>query len=182
MTSLYKEWKTLIENQTDSSFDEFWKNYSSTEERIYSTILDKALTEKSGNEGSFENAGNVEIKGKFSELAKDFDADPVIFEGFLDGINESLKNGLDIEKIAPSSGISLDIDLEKLYFNMLKAGAKYLYDLPQWDSLFSGEKKSEIQKTYKRSKTLIKDKKTGRNEPCPCGSGKKYKHCCGKGL
>lgn len=24
------------------------------------------------------------------------------------------------------------------------------------------------------------DKKIGRNEPCPCGSGKKYKHCCGK--
>jgi uncharacterized protein YecA (UPF0149 family) len=21
-------------------------------------------------------------------------------------------------------------------------------------------------------------KKTGRNDPCPCGSGKKYKHCC----
>ncbi|WNY99103.1 Protein translocase subunit SecA [Sulfurospirillum sp. 'SP'] len=25
-----------------------------------------------------------------------------------------------------------------------------------------------------------KDKKTARNEPCPCGSGKKYKQCCGK--
>ncbi len=25
-----------------------------------------------------------------------------------------------------------------------------------------------------------KDKKIGRNDPCPCGSGKKYKHCCGK--
>jgi uncharacterized protein YecA (UPF0149 family) len=24
--------------------------------------------------------------------------------------------------------------------------------------------------------------KIGRNEPCPCGSGKKYKHCCGKFL
>lgn len=23
-------------------------------------------------------------------------------------------------------------------------------------------------------------KKVGRNDPCPCGSGKKYKHCCGK--
>jgi len=22
--------------------------------------------------------------------------------------------------------------------------------------------------------------KVGRNEPCPCGSGKKYKKCCGK--
>ncbi|MBR5909010.1 MAG: SEC-C domain-containing protein [Schwartzia sp.] len=21
----------------------------------------------------------------------------------------------------------------------------------------------------------------GRNDPCPCGSGKKYKNCCGKG-
>jgi preprotein translocase subunit SecA len=25
-------------------------------------------------------------------------------------------------------------------------------------------------------------KKTGRNEPCPCGSGKKYKHCCGRNI
>ena len=24
------------------------------------------------------------------------------------------------------------------------------------------------------------DKKVGRNDPCPCGSGKKYKHCCGR--
>ncbi len=26
------------------------------------------------------------------------------------------------------------------------------------------------------------EKKVGRNDPCPCGSGKKYKHCCGKNL
>jgi preprotein translocase subunit SecA len=24
------------------------------------------------------------------------------------------------------------------------------------------------------------DRKVGRNDPCPCGSGKKYKHCHGK--
>jgi SWIM/SEC-C metal-binding protein len=29
-------------------------------------------------------------------------------------------------------------------------------------------------------KTRIAEKKVGRNEPCPCGSGKKYKKCCGK--
>ena len=29
-------------------------------------------------------------------------------------------------------------------------------------------------------KTKIGEKKIGRNEPCPCGSGKKYKKCCGK--
>ena len=30
----------------------------------------------------------------------------------------------------------------------------------------------------KRDTTITKDKKVGRNEPCPCGSGKKYKKCC----
>ena len=29
-------------------------------------------------------------------------------------------------------------------------------------------------------KAKIAEKKVGRNEPCPCGSGKKYKKCCGK--
>jgi len=27
---------------------------------------------------------------------------------------------------------------------------------------------------------VVKKNKVGRNDPCPCGSGKKYKHCCGK--
>jgi preprotein translocase subunit SecA len=30
----------------------------------------------------------------------------------------------------------------------------------------------------KRDTTIVKDRKVGRNEPCPCGSGKKYKKCC----
>ena len=31
-----------------------------------------------------------------------------------------------------------------------------------------------------RSMTVVKGKKVGRNDPCPCGSGKKYKNCCGQ--
>ncbi len=34
--------------------------------------------------------------------------------------------------------------------------------------------------TGKKKPVVKKEKKVGRNEPCPCGSGKKYKHCCGK--
>lgn len=34
---------------------------------------------------------------------------------------------------------------------------------------------TEYSETYRRSEPKI-----GRNDPCPCGSGKKYKHCCGK--
>ena len=31
-----------------------------------------------------------------------------------------------------------------------------------------------------KQKPIINDDKIGRNDPCPCGSGKKYKKCCGK--
>ncbi|UEX89745.1 preprotein translocase subunit SecA [Staphylococcus ratti] len=31
-----------------------------------------------------------------------------------------------------------------------------------------------------KPKPIVKDQEIGRNEPCPCGSGKKYKNCCGK--
>ena len=42
------------------------------------------------------------------------------------------------------------------------------------------QKRKEIEKSYKKTKTVVKEKTVGRNEPCPCGSGKKYKKCCGK--
>jgi preprotein translocase subunit SecA len=32
----------------------------------------------------------------------------------------------------------------------------------------------------KKAKEANQKKKVGRNDPCPCGSGRKYKHCCGK--
>ena len=41
----------------------------------------------------------------------------------------------------------------------------------------------ELKKFYKEQKestTIRKPKKIGRNDPCPCGSGKKYKKCCGR--
>ena len=42
------------------------------------------------------------------------------------------------------------------------------------------EKKKELYVEQKKSGTVVKGPKIGRNDPCPCGSGKKYKHCCGK--
>jgi preprotein translocase subunit SecA len=42
---------------------------------------------------------------------------------------------------------------------------------------FEGMKKKPIVR--KASKTVVNDSaKVGRNDPCPCGSGKKYKNCC----
>ena len=41
------------------------------------------------------------------------------------------------------------------------------------------DKQKELYKEQKSSTTIVKDKKVFPNDPCPCGSGKKYKKCCG---
>ena len=41
-------------------------------------------------------------------------------------------------------------------------------------------KQSDNKKKNNSSPFIRSEKKVGRNDPCPCGSGKKYKHCCGK--
>ncbi len=162
--SLYKQWVDLMEGQTQDTFQDFWKKYSDTETRIYQHIL-------AGKDNH--------LSGLAGDLIKEFNAEPAIFMGFLDGINTSLNESLDLESIDEDSQIDLDIDFEKLYFNMHKAEADYLYSLPEWDGVLSQERREEITKEYKRSKTVRKEKEPGRNDPCPCGSGKKYKKCCG---
>jgi SEC-C motif len=35
--------------------------------------------------------------------------------------------------------------------------------------------------SYVTPQSVARQSKSGRNDPCPCGSGKKHKKCCGKG-
>ena len=98
--------------------------------------------------------------------------------GFLDGINESLKEENPIEDLSEDTQVNLVFDKALLYKNMVAAKADWLYELPQWKEIFSEE---ELKALYKEQRdTVRKPKKIGRNDPCPCGSGKKYKKCCGR--
>ena len=99
--------------------------------------------------------------------------------GFLDGIQTSLNSGqLDMNKVKMDTEIDLDIDFEKLYFNMHKADADYLWSLEEWDDVLSEERREELYTEYRRSRTVHVEKRPGRNDPCHCGSDKKYKNCC----
>ncbi|EPS48255.1 hypothetical protein CFSAN002369_17512 [Clostridium botulinum CFSAN002369] len=166
--SLYKEWTDMVIDYVKTKGEAaFWKEYGSIEENVYTQIL--------GEHSSV-------IEGTVKNLAEKFNTPVVFFMGFLDGINDSLTDSLDLDKIEESSNISLKIDFEKLYFNMLEAKADYLYNLPQWEAILSKEKRKEVHKEWVSSKTVVRTNKIGRNEPCPCGSGKKYKNCCAKKL
>ena len=40
---------------------------------------------------------------------------------------------------------------------------------------------TKVPERERKQETVRRDQpKIGRNDPCPCGSGKKYKHCCGR--
>lgn len=167
--SLYKKWTDMVVTYVKiHGEDAFWSYYGKTEKDIYKKLLSDHTTVK---------------KGTIESLSNEFGITPVFMIGFLDGINDSLINSYDVEKAEENTFIEFNIDFEKLYFNMLDSKADYLYNLPQWNAIFSEEKRKDIQKSWRESKVYVnKNKKIGRNDPCPCGSGKKYKNCCGKNV
>ena len=85
-----------------------------------------------------------------------------------------------IEEMEEDTQVSLLFDKELLYKNMVAAGADWLYELPEWEEIFDEEKRKELYREQKLSTTIRKPAKVYPNDPCPCGSGKKYKKCCGR--
>ena len=152
--SLLEIWRgnAYAAQKSQKESNEFWNRYFQIEKGIY----EKMLAEKYG----------VEL---------------LVMVGFLDGINESLIQPNPIETMTEDTVVNLGYDRELLYKNMVEAKAEWLYTLEAWNTLIpSDERRKELYKEQKSSHTIVKDKKVGRNDPCPCGSGKKYKHCCGR--
>ena len=114
------------------------------------------------------------------ELAEKYNLDIMTMTGFLDGINDSLVTPNPIEEMEEDTEVSLVFDKELLYKNMVAADADWLYGLEEWEPIFDEEKRAELYKEQKRSTTIVKEAKVFPNDPCPCGSGKKYKKCCGR--
>ena len=137
--------------------------------------------ESSENTDTGDDIKIIQLPSKVTvkELSERYNMELRYMVGFLDGINESLKEPNPIEDMTEDTTVSLDIDLEKLYYNMVEAKADWLYEMPVWEGLISAERRKELYRKQKKSGTIVKGKKIGRNDPCPCGSGKKYKKCCG---
>ena len=166
--ALLETWRNLAygDGLDDKERENLWNGYFTVEKGIYEQLL--------------SNPAEV-VEGTVKELAEKYGTEVLVMVGFLDGINESLKGYENpIDTMEEDTVVKIEIDPEKLYYNMVEAKAEWLYTLPQWDSILSEERRKELYKEQKASGTIRKDKKVGRNDPCPCGSGLKYKKCCGK--
>jgi preprotein translocase subunit SecA len=160
----YEIWKSITQREmTQDQYNAFWKEYLDKETAIYKEILEnEALT----------------LKGSISSLSETFKVEETTFTGFLDGINSSLKHPLALESLETDTPIEGEIDLEALYYNMHDAKAKWLYNLNAWETLLSKETRKSIKNDFRQSVMIKKEDRPGRNDPCHCGSGKKYKKCC----
>ncbi len=165
--ALLEEWKKIAYDETagQDKLKKIWSAYFQQEKDIYAELLKEP---------------EQVVKGTVKELAERFGVPVLTMTGFLDGINDSLKEQNPIEEMEEDTEVNLGFDKELLYKNMVAADADWLYGLEEWDAIFDQETRKRLYKEQKSSTTIVKDAKVYPNDPCPCGSGKKYKKCCGK--
>ena len=165
--ALLKQWRDMAYSETANKGDlqRLWTKYFEKERDIYAELL--------------KNPDEV-VNGTVKELAEKYGVDIMTMTGFLDGINDSLKVQNPIEEMGEDTQVNLGFDKELLYKNMVAAEADWLYNLEAWKDIFDEDKRKALYKEQKISTTIVKPEKIYPNDPCPCGSGKKYKKCCGK--
>ena len=165
--ALLEQWRAMAysEKANKGDLQRLWTSYFEKEKEIYAQLL--------------KNPDEV-VKGTVKELADKYGVDIMTMTGFLDGIDESLVEANPIEEMEEDTEVNLGFDKERLYKNMVAAGADWLYGLEEWNDIFDEETRKELYKEQKSSTTIVKEQKVYPNDPCPCGSGKKYKKCCGR--
>ena len=165
--ALLKEWRDKAYSETANKGDlqRLWTAYFQTEKEIYQQLLTNP---------------DEKVTGTVKELAEKYNVDLMTMTGFLDGINDSLTEANPLEEMEADTKVSLAFDKELLYKNMVGAGADWLYELEECNTIFDEETRASLYKEQKKSSTVVKEEKVYPNDPCPCGSGKKYKKCCGK--
>ncbi len=164
--ALLQEWHKIAYNETENrdKLQKLWTSYFQEEKAIYEKLL--------------ENPDEV-VSGTVKELAEKYGVSIMTMTGFLDGINDSLVKANPIEEMEEDTEVQLGFDKALLYKNMVAAEADWLYNLPQWESIFDEDTRKALYKEQKASTTIVKEAKVYPNDPCPCGSGTKYKKCCG---
>ncbi|MCR5719287.1 MAG: SEC-C domain-containing protein [Lachnospiraceae bacterium] len=165
--TLLETWRNKAYDQQapKASLEKLWNNYFELEKGIYEQLLSDPDTV---------------VKGTVKELAEKYGVSIEIMTGFLDGINDSLKEPNPIEEMDENTEVNLGFDKALLYKNMVAAEAHWLYNLKEWEPIFDEETRKALYKEQKNHATVVKEAKIYPNDPCPCGSGKKYKKCCGK--
>ena len=96
-------------------------------------------------------------------------------EGVEEWSESSTWQGLEILNVDDSKAKEGETAIEFIV-RYTQDGSSYAH---QETSIFKKEAEKWFFYDVKKNVPIKKDNKVGRNDPCPCGSGKKFKKCCG---
>ena len=118
--TLYETWLASAYYRNGRTNERTWADYIPREQAIYEDIIGNKLTS---------------LSGTVTELAERYNVPKAYIAGFVDGINETQPEKIELETLTDDTQINLVIDLEKLYKQMVEYKADHLYSLPQWEEM-----------------------------------------------
>jgi hypothetical protein len=120
------------------------------------------------------------LKELFFEV-EDEDEQDLVFEALCHQLSADALP--EIEEYMKNDPVSFMIGIEETAYGFYKVMGIDHHDLSKWKQI-AEDKDSEFNEGLENERHLSVvtpiQSKVGRNDPCPCGSGKKYKKCCGK--
>ena len=135
--ALLDDWRAVAyDTQADKKkLQQFWSDYFLKEKAIYEELL---------------KAPDDVVTGTVKELAEKYGVSVQTMTGFLDGINDSLKEKNPIETMEEDTKVNLGFDKVLLYKNMVDAKADWLYGLEEWKTIFDEETRKKLSLRQRR--------------------------------
>jgi preprotein translocase subunit SecA len=201
--------KTVLNNAVDSHISGLEEEFKSDLEKLINYVEDLCIPQGILKVSELENMSNDEIKEKIVSVAKDIYAKKeeeigsdslreiervillrVVDTKWMDHIDnmDHLKQGMSLRAYKQQDPVQAyqfegSEMFNEMIFNIQTDTIRHLFRVKM-------EKAPEREQVAKETGTNLdnslkkepvkKEKKIGRNSPCPCGSGKKYKNCCGR--
>lgn len=120
---------------------------------------------------------HIESTPEYRKLAqhmmKEFKLDVMQVADILRNVNSIIQNGYGMNDVIGFLAGNVEIKSKEQAQELAILVAEYSNTLPMW--VLKGHSPVEINAVKKPRRAV---NKIGRNDPCPCGSGKKYKNCC----
>jgi len=200
----------VIKSAVDSHISGIEENFQEDLKNLLSYIEDLYLPHGAITLNELSNLSNDEIKSKFinfshelyNEKEEEFGEEQmreiervvllrVVDSKWMDHIDnmDHLKQGIGLRAYKQQDPVQAyqfegSAMFDEMIYNIKVDTVKFLYHVKIESA---PEREKVVEETYTNStddsvkkQPIKKEEKIGRNDPCPCGSGKKYKNCCGR--
>jgi len=168
----YREEGIFIVNNEIDNFEELLKDIYKEKDLSYAMISKEELLDMLEENWVYNSKAG---KAFYKEFTNMFSVD----KGMLIAMMEDLI--FDVQETEPKDAIDnmvelINIENEEARYVASSMMNKFAKKIRLWR--YKGSTTNDIKSNLV---SLKENKSVGRNDPCPCGSGKKYKKCCGKG-